>query len=261
MKKAAFWAVALSVMAMFMSDGSVSYGAVGSNPLVWPAPTIDGAAGSTEWEGAYQLYLDGAIYDIETYVYFLNDSNNLYVLVDAVDDQTEDDSDECLLVFGMPPAPGYHAIEIWGGDTTPLEQIFSNGASGSSAKGFGTSPNGPITPHRIYEFQLNLASIGLQPGGSIEFYSPQSLKSGSIHYASMPYDASTGRDNIYPDGLETTVGGSNPVTLLTVTGYDTLTASSGRAIPTFSEWGIIIFSVLLALSGIIRGRRRQETAP
>ena len=112
MKKAALGAVALFLMAISMSAGSVSYGAVSSNPLVGPAPTIDGAAGLTEWGGAYQLYLDGAIYPIETYVYFLNDSDNLYVLVDAVDDQSEDDPDECLLVFGMPPAPGYHAIEI-----------------------------------------------------------------------------------------------------------------------------------------------------
>jgi hypothetical protein len=257
MKKAALFTVTLFLMGLFMSAGSVTYAALNSNPIIGPAPTINGTVGWNEWQGAYQLYLDGTTYQIETYVYFLNDNQNLYVLVDAIDDQTQNDSDECLLVFGIPP--DYHAIEIWGGDTTPLEQKFSNGASGSSAKGFGTSPNGPVTPHRIYEFQINLASIGLQPGGSIEFYSPQSLKSGSIHYASMPYDYATGRDNVYPVGLSTTTDSGNPVVLSSVNGYDTLTTSSYASIPTLSQWGTIIFSVLLVLSGLMRGRRRQRT--
>jgi len=257
MKKSALFTFTLFLTGVFMSAGSVSYAALNSNPLIGPAPAIDGAVGWNEWQGAHQLYLDGTTYQIETYVHFLNDAQNLYVLVDAIDDQTQNDSDECLLVFGIPP--DYHAIEIWGGDTTPLEQKFSNGAAGSSAKGFGTSPSGPVTTHRIYEFQINLASIGLQPGGSIEFYSPQSLKSGSIHYASMPYDAETGRDNVYPEGLTTTTEGSSPVVLLTVNGYDTLATSSYVPIPTLSQWGMITFFVLLAFSGLIHGRRRQRT--
>ena len=258
MKKAALLAVTLSVMAIFISAVSVSYAAINSNPLVGPAPTIDGAVGTSEWQGAYQLHLIPADnYPVETYVYFLNDATYLYVLVDAIGDQSAEDNDECLLVFGLPPSPGYHAIEIWG-PLASLSRVFSNGASGSSDKGFGTSPDGPIA-HRIYEFQLNLASIGLQPGGSTAFYSPKSLKSGSIHYASMPYDAITGYDNVYPAGLITTESG-NPAIITSVSGYDTLTASSHVSLPTLSEWGIIIFSVLLALSALVFGRRKRRSS-
>ncbi|TFG93594.1 MAG: hypothetical protein E4H15_00960 [Syntrophobacterales bacterium] len=258
MKKATLLAVTLSVMVMFISTASVSYADFTSNPLVGPAPTINGAVGPSEWQGAYQLHLTPAAgYPIETYVYFLNDATNLYVLVDAIDDQTAGVVDECLLVFGLPPAPNYHAIEIWGVPSSP-DQVFSNGASGSSAKGFGTSPDGPIA-HRIYEFQINLASIGLTPGGSTEFYSPASVKFGGIHYASMPYDDATTRDNVYPVGLSATASGS-PAIISAVSGYDTITAASNFSIPTLSEWGMIIFFAFLALSGLIYGRRKRRTA-
>jgi len=259
MRKATLLAVTLSVMVMFISTGSVSYAEFNSNLLVGPAPTINGAVGPSEWQGSYQLHLTPAAgYPIETYVYFLNDATNLYVLVDAIADQTEEDLDECLLVFGW---PDYHVSEIWGETSSP-DRIFSNGASGSSAKGFGTSHStGGTTNHRIYEFQLNLASIGLYPGGSTEFYSPVSVKYGYYHYASMPYDHGTMGDNVYPHGLTATTTG-NPATITGLGGTppDMITASSNASIPTLSEWGMIIFFALLVLSALVFGRRKRRTA-
>jgi len=62
------------------------------------------------------------------------------------------------------------------------------------AAGFGGSPNSGID-HRIYEFKIPLNLLGASPGDTIGFASP-------IGPDSIPYDANTGRHNIWPAGAE-----------------------------------------------------------
>ena len=164
----------------FVSAGPVINTMWTSNP-----PNIDGRFTQGEW---YNLQISMTLpdYPIEAYAYFMNDNSNLYVLVDAVGDKTQDASDECLLVFDFTDNV---VLKIFG-DGTLLPTTGFNAAAG-----FYGSQNSQ-DQHRIYEFRIPLVLIHVQPGQSIEFCSPF-WKSRSI-----VYDASTGKDNIYPNGLD-----------------------------------------------------------
>lgn len=130
-------------------------------------------------------------YPIDAFAYFLNDQSNLYVLVDAVGDTTQEDLDECLLWFGfVQSSPGYTAhVNVFGDGT------FTGTAGYSADAGFDSSPNRP-TPHMIYEFSIPLSLVQIQPGQSITFCSPY-FKGKSI-----VYDSATGLDNVWPIGLD-----------------------------------------------------------
>ncbi len=156
-----------------------------SNP-----PTIDGRFTLGEWFNL-QITVQGPTfpdsYVKPTFVYFMNDNSRLYVLVDASGDGTDDALDECLLVFGFPP--NNVDVEIIGSSGTRVAVNFD------AVVGFDSSPNNQ-TAHKIYEFSIPFSYINAQPGQSLVFSSPLSGKFGS-----MPYDAATMHDNVWPVGL------------------------------------------------------------
>ena len=158
-----------------------------SNP-----PAIDGRFTLGEWFNL-QINIQGpgypGTYVKPTFVYFMNDNSRLYVLVDASGDGTDDASDECLLVFGFPP-PNNVKVEIIGASGTRVTVNFD------AAVGFDSSPNNQ-TAHKIYEFSIPFSYINAQPGQPLDFSSPLSGK----HSGSMPYDATTTYDNVWPVGL------------------------------------------------------------
>jgi hypothetical protein len=202
-------ATILALTAGFIpAAGAVDPPALTSTPLGVAHPVIDGAVTAGEWPGSPQIVFNdpdvtvpaGPV--VPTYVYFLNTATDLYVLVDAVGDTTEDIGgayigDECLLVFGV--GADTFVAEVFGdGTTNPCM------ASGIEVEaGFGPSPNGS-TPHRIYEWKVPFGSIGAGPGQAIDFVSPLQLKftaCSSLGPGSMPYDKSTGHDNVWPPGV------------------------------------------------------------
>jgi hypothetical protein len=156
-------------------------------------PTIDGQFMAGEWSNL-QIVMTEPDFPIDAFAYFMNDDSNLYVLVDAVEDTTQDAMDECLLVF----------------DFDSLIKISVTGTSVSATKssenfdaaiGFEGSPNSPTVNHKIYEFCIPLNYINVDPGGSIDFCSPYWKQ-----MASIPYDASRiGQpeevDNVWPPGI------------------------------------------------------------
>ena len=152
-------------------------------------PVIDG-----KMEGLWsnpQITMKTPDYPIDAFAYFLNDQSNLYILVDAVGDTTQEALDECLLWFGFAPSfPGYTArVNVFGDG-------HADGTAGyNAAAGFDSSSNSP-TPHMIYEFRIPLSLIQIQPGQSITVCSPE-WKGRSI-----VYDYATNKDNIWPQGLD-----------------------------------------------------------
>jgi len=149
-------------------------------------PILDGNMGAVEWDNL-GITMTPPSYDIEAYAYFMNDNTYLYVLVDAVGDNTSDIWDECLLVFNF---TNNTIIKVFGnGSMTP-----STGFNASV--GYGPSPNN-ATNHMIYEIRIPLSMININPGDSIDFCSP--FWKG---YSSIVYDAATGRDNVWPIGLD-----------------------------------------------------------
>ncbi len=129
-------------------------------------------------------------YVLPTYVYFMNDASNLYVLVDASGDGHDNPNDECLLVFNYDSnMENWDRVEITGSSGTIISTPFL------AAIGFHASPNN-ATSHKIYEFAIPFTYINKRPGDSIDFCSPFQGKFGS-----MSYDGFNGRDNIWPLGL------------------------------------------------------------
>lgn len=212
-------------------------------PVTGTPPVIDGNFNPGEWPASPQLTISSPI---QSDIYCMNDSTNLFFLVDAVGDQTSDSGsscDECLLWFGF--GSGLVEAEIWtlngGGSNLP--------AGSSAAIGFNTSPNDSSHSHRIYEFRIPLSSINVSPGQLIDFSSP-SVNNKTCGGASMPFDGSTGNDNVWPPNLnindQTTYGSLqlDPAT---------------QSIPTLNEWGMIIFMVIAALGSIYYMRRLKRT--
>jgi len=149
-------------------------------------PTVDGTFTEGEWWNL-QIHMTAPSYQIEAFVYFLNDNSNLYVLVDAVGDQTNSAMDECLLVFGFQDQV---KVEVIGASGPPSTGRFT------AAIGYvGTSNS--LAAHKIYEFKIPFSYIHSEPGLGIDFSSPLSGK-----HVSMPYDGDSGRDNVWPAGLQ-----------------------------------------------------------
>lgn len=211
------------------------------------APTIDGVVGAGEWPAPPNRHLQPPDYPIETNFTCVYDAQNLYVLVDAVGDITDGNFDECLLVFDLPP--DHKIVEIWkdGG----LVTRFTGGAAGDSSMG--------LDGHRVYEFGISLASIGLRPGGSIPFYSPVQYKTPGI-WASMPFDSDDGRDNVFPDGLVVQSvwdPNSSTAVITSVTGYDRLSLGMPPVgAPSLNAWGMIGLVLMLGAMGCLALQRR-----
>jgi hypothetical protein len=227
-------------------------------PVTGTPPVIDGVISPGEWPTSPQLTLLSPPYPIATNFYCMNDVTNLYILVDAIGDTTDDDTqspcaannlshcDECLLVFGGANQSSRLTAEVWGkaGDILGTNPHFP--ANAQVAIGFNS--------HRFYEWKIPLSSISAAPGQTIDFSSPKLCKgvgTGDPCYyqASMPYDGSTGNDNGWPSGVDA---------------YDKSTWGqiqldpATQSIPTLNEWSMIIFMVIAALGSIYFLRRRQR---
>jgi hypothetical protein len=233
-----------------------------SNYALLP-PTIDGEFAQSEWAG-HQLLIE---YPIHTYVYFANDNDFLYILVDAANaaggDYTEDDGDHCLLIFDTGHdevisaghedlfiiyGDGYkwHAVAAQYGIVDWIEHCNFDGHVGlEGVAGYGESPNSPMD-HRIYEFQIPLSLLGASPGDTIGFVSADQP-------ASIPFDAGTSRHNIWPPGAT--------VTDMSTWG-DLVLASvpPPSPIPTLSQWGMIGMAIVLAAFLAWSVRRRWITS-
>jgi hypothetical protein len=203
-------------------------------------PKIDGMFMAGEWSNL-QIVMTEPDFPIDAFAYFLNDNFNLYVLVDAIEDTTQDTGDECLLVFDFDSRIRI-SIKGTSDSTTKSSEDFD------AAIGFESSPNSPNT-HVIYEFCIPFSYLNIEPGDPIDFCSPFWK-----NQASIPFDPSGGEnnDNVWPpeigmgnewrtdrdlwgvlsSGREATVGGiitpTNKLAMLTP--YLALVALIGAAI-------------------------------
>jgi hypothetical protein len=213
-----------------------------SHRIVGTPPTVDGAVGATEWPWAPQITIDPSYVnpdpygsmppDAPAYATFAYTDSDLYILVDVVGDTTADASDECL--FWIRPGSVTNVVEVSGDGS-------SDALGGDRAAGFGTSPNAPSTNHRIYEFRIPLSALGVTVGQTVGLCSPFFKSSPS-----MGYDPSTGRDNIWPPGLD-------PNNLAT---WGALTLKDpADAIPALSPWGMALLALLIGILATAAARR------
>jgi hypothetical protein len=110
-----------------LPPGPVMHSQLTSSP-----PSIDGTVQLGEWSNLVISFTSPTYpdsYVLPTYVYFMNDVSNLYVLVDAVGDTTNEVSDECLLIFDFNSNPndGYVVVRIVQTGIDPLTWSKSSG--------------------------------------------------------------------------------------------------------------------------------------
>ncbi|WP_455367775.1 hypothetical protein [[Eubacterium] cellulosolvens] len=167
-------------------------------------PSIDGVVGSGEWSNLVISFTSSEYpdsYVLPTYVYFMNDAANLYVLVDAVGDTTNSTGDECLLIFDFnsDPTNGYTTVRIVQTGSDPITWDKSS-SSFNAVIGFSGSPL-----HKVYEFSIPFSFLGGSAGDSFDFCSPY-WKGGPSGGGSMPFDIYTSHDNVWPAVLGMEVG-------------------------------------------------------
>jgi len=171
-------------------------------------PTIDGRFESGEWSNP-QLVMRPPTYPLAADAYFSNDASLLYVMVDVVGDETDEVvagqhctlADESLLVFNFERPVIVRTVGVKG-DKTKGEAGFDG------IIGFDSSPTNPRN-HKLFEFSIPLTTIRATPGQSIDFSSPAGGQMNIVKgeyicqgQASIAYDATTKKDNIWPLGLE-----------------------------------------------------------
>ncbi|RJP86593.1 MAG: IPTL-CTERM sorting domain-containing protein [Desulfobacteraceae bacterium] len=229
-----------------------------SHEITGNAPTIDGVMGPGEYAGLPQIVFDesspatqGFAYIVPTYVHFCNDQNNIYVIVDAVGDETQDGGDECLLIFAN-------------GEDYILAEGFADGNSCPEgityASGFSSSKYS-ATSHRIHEWRIPLSKINAGPGQLIDFCSPNDSKYKCLRAAGRPggslgYDETTGQDNIWPPGLISV----HSMVDRTLWGTLQLQPTQHQSIPTLSEWGMILMGLVLACAAAWTLKRKDTVS-
>jgi hypothetical protein len=225
-----------------------------SRPMIrstWAAtpPSVNGVFKPEEYSGP-QIIFTVPPYNssyLNAYVYFVNDASKLYVMVDAVGDQTNDRGDENLLVFNF---PHWVWVEYWGvGGTicsaTGRGCFVPEGTIG--AVGYGTSPNSTHW-HKIYEVSISLKTLNATAGQDLDFCSPKKPIGTSVPPAggsSISYDDATGRDNPWPDGLIFYVDANN-VAHTDISTWGTLSLAS-NPVPEFPN-SVASFALVLVLA-------------
>ena len=259
--QADFWTFLSADKAGTDKDPYIEYYTTGPRPSInsqWTnsPPSIDGVVGSGEWSNLQITFQSPEYpdsYVLPTYVYFMNDNTNLYVMVDAVGDTTDNEYDECLLTFNYQDSPPYfqHYAELIGTSTSWTEG--GTIASYDGAVGF----NG----HKVYEFSIPLNAINAQPGQPIDFCSP----AYGIKGASIPYDSDGPKDNVWPQGLD--VSNLNSWGILNLRGRPYFRTSNdpvGGVIMPVSKLTIIspyltLVGIVATLSSVYAFERRRKT--
>jgi len=193
-------------------------GAVIQSKWATTIPTIDGVFSPGEWADAAMVDLQAAdpANEIEAYVYFKNDGDYLYALVDVAGDTTEGD-DESTLSFDtghdIAYTDGHEDTFSWHFDEFD-HRVWNSTAGWNStgqhvlcchfnpslplhtglavASGFGTSLKSGIN-HVMYEYRIPLPLILAAPGDTIGF-----AMDGELEDFLGIYDGSTEHGDQWP---------------------------------------------------------------
>ncbi len=168
--------------------------------------TIDGVMSPSEWADAAAYDL-GAIpgNGLPAFMLIKNNDTFLWLAYDAVGDTTEDPNDTASFAFdtghdGVGTAGredqfvhGYydraHFVFTGTGWTlhdSPFDTSLPNHAGLAANRGFGASDL-VATPHRIFEFQVPLALLGLSPGDTVGLFGGSQPVPGIVDYSTFVY--------------------------------------------------------------------------
>lgn len=206
-------------------------------------PAIDGVLTTAEWSEATVVNLSSiADNRLPALILVKNDLQTLYVAYDAVGDTSEDARDGASVAFdtgndgvatagredhfahgGVTEIAQAHLIyyppydeypDFWDYDCWPFDRGRPNHEGLDLAWGFGATPFSPIA-HRVYEFSIPLALLGVRAGETIGFLSGSWVVPGV-------FDGSNGNASVWPEGADS----------LPVFGYGDLLLSGDGVPPT-----------------------------
>lgn len=140
---------------------------------VWAekTPNIDGNVGDEEWRRALRIEVPARSGNARCFFYFMNDEENLYVGVAAVNDTTNANRGRA--------AGGFDNMAIWFGAEIGY-WLYGNGELrsdrivggsrttfpfGSAAEARVLGP--PKAEHMMYELLIPLKEVGIQPGETV----------------------------------------------------------------------------------------------
>ena len=183
----------------------------------------------------------------------MNDNEKLYVMVDVVGDRTDDQYDEALLVFNFTSQTTVAFRGLSGFECTSpgTDCQIPEGVHGKV--GYYTSPNSALE-HKIYELSIPMKYVG-RAGQAVDFASPavnvfhRCYGKGctTIPAGSLGYDYSTGRDNVWPQGLDAKKTETWGLLILAAT-----------PVPEFSITVIFLTSLVAASVFLLRRRKFMD---
>jgi len=176
-------------------------------------PAIDGVLSAGEWADATVVDLSSVPGNsLPAYLLVKDDSQYLYIAYDAIGDRTQDPYDMASISFdtgndgiategredqfveggwfGRGHLVYSSSIGGWAIEDAPYDPNLPNHEGLASARGWARSPNSGFY-HRIYEFRIPFALIGVRPGDTIGFLAGSWVGPGV-------YDWSNGQSSIWP---------------------------------------------------------------
>lgn len=209
------------------------------SPMTLTPPTLDGIFTPGEWDDATMADLTIILNNmLGSYMYVMNDANNLYVLYDVVGDTTDDPGDTSALGFDTNhdgangPSTGdddFFGVGSWFGAESHYEWDFGMGdwqlhcspfsePGLAVVYGFGASPNSGAD-HRIFEWSVPLSTLDAVPGGTIGF-------AAGCQWAPGIADDSTGNLDQWP---------VNPMAPIPLSNYGDLILGSTDGVSLYPE--------------------------
>jgi hypothetical protein len=127
-------------------------------------PAIDGEVHESEWQAAERITLIARGGSQRCVFYFMNDEENLYVAVNAVDDTTN--TSRTTRTFDNMAIWFRAQIGYWlYGDGRFRRERLDGGPFQSTARGSAQGP--PSVANMMYELSIPLNEIGVQPGDTV----------------------------------------------------------------------------------------------
>lgn len=251
--------IILTISFLICSAANGYAGGLLESTFTYIPPTISGSFDPFEGEWPANYVLKILDQQVDATLYITNNNQSVFMMVDAASiismmDTTEEPQDHCS-IFLYYNGKGIR-VTVFGDNTKFCESTNSPGTPLSwnstscpvglkATAGFGSSPDTPSPDHRMYEFEIPLNSIGAAAGDTIYFASP------SNEIDSLPYDYNGGnpRYNIWPTAA----------TASDLTTWGQIHLAGAVSIPTMSEWGMIIFTVLAGIGSVYYLRRQRRT--
>ena len=170
---------------------------------VWTsvAPVMDGVISDGEWASAAVVNIAAAdaYNELDAYLLVMNNGTHLFIAYDVVGDLWDDyddvasfgfdngndatlyDSDEDQFVMYSDTDSAYHYLyDSWWGDweyDCSFDPLLTDHEGLAGAYGFGPSPM-DATDHRMFEFSIPLALLGVSPGDTLGFAAASEYEPG-----------------------------------------------------------------------------------